>query len=156
MSYFGIDRFFDFLKTMKAAGGLKASLYKLYRMDSLRPGVLVGCDKYGNKYYENRHYFLGRNRWVEYAPHYALEYDGSQVVPAEWFGWLHHRTDLLPDKDCSRPKYKWMPEHTENLSGTPGQYMPYSTSKQKIHAWVPPKVAPPQDEVPQSRKMECK
>ncbi|VEN41637.1 unnamed protein product [Callosobruchus maculatus] len=154
MSYFGIDRFFDFLKTVKATGGVRSALYKLYRMDSLRPGVLVGCDKYGNKYYENRHYFLGRDRWIEYAPHYALEYDGSQV-PAEWFGWLHHRTDLPPEKDCSRPKYKWMSDHTENLSGTPGQYMPYSTTTPKIHAWVPPK-APPQDEDDENKKKECK
>ncbi|KAJ8916617.1 hypothetical protein NQ315_000262 [Exocentrus adspersus] len=135
--YFGIDRIFTFLKTIKETGGLKASLYKLYRMDSLRPGQLVGTDKYGNKYYENPHYFYGRNRWVEYAPYYGMDYDGSQV-PAEWFGWLHYKTDLLPDKDPSRPKYKWMLDHTENLSGTPGQYMPYSTTLPKIEAWRPP------------------
>lgn len=40
-------------------------------MDNLRPGTLVGTDKYGNKYYENPHYFYGRNRWVEYAPYYG-------------------------------------------------------------------------------------
>ncbi|XP_018560966.1 probable NADH dehydrogenase [ubiquinone] 1 alpha subcomplex subunit 12 [Anoplophora glabripennis] len=136
--YFGLDRIFTFLNTIKEAGGIKASLYKLYRMDSLRPGKLVGTDKYGNKYYENPMYFYGRNRWVEYAPYYGLEYDGSQV-PAEWFGWLHYKTDLTPDKDPSRPKYKWMMDHTENLSGTPGQFMPYSTTRPKIEAWVPPK-----------------
>jgi len=38
---------------------------------------------------------VGRNRWVEYNPEYGLNYDASQI-PAEWFGWLHHRTDLLP------------------------------------------------------------
>ncbi|XP_050502112.1 probable NADH dehydrogenase [ubiquinone] 1 alpha subcomplex subunit 12 [Diabrotica virgifera virgifera] len=135
--YFGIDKFFVFLNTIKEAGGIRASLYKLYRMDNLRPGTLVGTDKYGNKYYENPHYFYGRNRWIEYAPYYGLDYDGSQV-PAEWFGWLHYKTDLTPDKDPSRPKYKWMADHTENLSGTPGQYMPYSTTRPKIEAWTPP------------------
>lgn len=40
-------------------------------MDSLRPGTLVGTDKYGNKYYENPKYFYGRNRWVEYADYYG-------------------------------------------------------------------------------------
>jgi len=39
----------------------------------------------------------GRNRWVEYADRVYLDYDGSQV-PAEWFGWLHYKTDLPPHK----------------------------------------------------------
>lgn len=59
-------------------------------MDDVKDGKLVGEDKYGNKYFENPYYFYGRNRWVEYATHYHLEYDGSQV-PAEWFGWLHYK-----------------------------------------------------------------
>lgn len=42
-------------------------------MDSLRPGQLVGTDKYGNKYYENPRYFYGRNRWIEYAPYYGKQ-----------------------------------------------------------------------------------
>lgn len=68
----------------------------------------------------------------------GLDYDGSQV-PAEWFGWLHYKTDLTPDKDPSRPNYKWMAKHTENLSGTPGQFMPYSTTRPKIEPWIPHK-----------------
>ncbi|XP_076255533.1 putative NADH dehydrogenase [ubiquinone] 1 alpha subcomplex subunit 12 [Rhynchophorus ferrugineus] len=136
MSYFGIDRIFKVFQTMRSYGGIKASLYKLWRMDSLRPGILVGTDKYGNQYYENKSYFYGRNRWIEYAPKYGFDYDGSQV-PAEWFGWLHYKTDLLPSQDPSRPNYKWMADHTENLSGTSEQYVPYSTTKPKIQAWVP-------------------
>lgn len=66
----------------------------------------------------------------------GLDYDGSQV-PAEWFGWLHYKTDLTPDKDPARPNYKWMSDHTPNLSGTPGQYTPYSTTRPKIEAWAP-------------------
>jgi len=62
--YFGLDCFPKLLKTIKGYGGLKASLYKLYRMDNLRPGQCVGEDDYGNKYYENKSYFYGRNRWV--------------------------------------------------------------------------------------------
>lgn len=62
----------------------------LCRMDDLKDGKLVGEDKYGNKYFENPFYFYGRNRWVEYAPHFNLEYDGSQI-PAEWFGWMHYK-----------------------------------------------------------------
>ncbi len=39
--------------------------------------------------------YLGRNRWVIYNDKTGLEYDGS-MVPAEWFGWLHYKTDLPP------------------------------------------------------------
>ena len=62
-------------------------------MDEVKDGKLVGEDKYGNKYYENPYYFYGRNRWVEYAPHFHLEYDGSQI-PAEWFGWMHYKVSV--------------------------------------------------------------
>lgn len=78
---------------------------------------------------------MARNQFIS-----GLNYDGSQV-PAEWFGWLHYKTDLTPDKDPSRPHYKWMSKHTENMSGTPEQFMPYSTTRPKIEAWVPNKQA---------------
>lgn len=81
-------------------------------------------------------YLLGRNRWVIYADHVNSWYDGSQV-PAEWFGWLHYKTDLLPHQDPSRPKYKWMSDHRQNLSGTREAYVPYSTTKPKIEPWKP-------------------
>lgn len=41
--------------------------------------------------------------------------------------------------DGARPKYKWMVDHSENMSGTAGAYMPYTTTKSKIEAWVPNK-----------------
>jgi NADH:ubiquinone oxidoreductase subunit len=34
-------------------------------------------------------------RWVVYNPKYNVDYDGS-MVPAEWFGWLHYKTDKTP------------------------------------------------------------
>lgn len=67
-----------------------------------------------------------------------MDYDASQVT-AEWYGWLHYKTDYLPTEDPNRPQYKWMLDHTPNMSGTPQQYMPYSTTKSKIEAWVPPR-----------------
>jgi len=52
---------------------------------------------------------LGRNRWVIYNPKNGLEYDGS-MVPAEWFGWLHYKTDFPPTvvslKLCQLKKLK--------------------------------------------------
>lgn len=103
---------------------------------------MVGTDKYGNKYLENDYYFYGRNRWVEYAPHFNMDYDASQI-PAEWYGWMHYKvslvssmvkyswlkssvlfsfqTDKIPTEDGRRPQYKWMSDHSQNLSGTPGK-----------------------------------
>ncbi|XP_059062610.1 probable NADH dehydrogenase [ubiquinone] 1 alpha subcomplex subunit 12 [Achroia grisella] len=131
-----LDKVATFFNIIRQNGGIRASLYKLYRQDELKDGVLVGEDKYGNKYFENPRYFYGRNRWVEFSDDYNMNYDGSQI-PAEWFGWMHYKTDLPPQQDPARPHYKWMSDFTENLSGTTGQYTPYSTTRPKIEAWVP-------------------
>lgn len=32
------------------------------------------------------------------------------------------QTDLIPTQDASRPQYKWMTDHSENLSGRPGMH----------------------------------
>lgn len=127
----------------------------------MKAGRMVGQDKYGNKYFEDPSQFYGRNRWVEYAPHFNLEYDGSQI-PADWFGWMHYKTDLPPNRDGSRAQYPWMMDHSENLSGTKSeldgagwfevvckilisclldQYMPYSTTRPKVEAWDPKKAS---------------
>ena len=37
------------------------------------------------------------------------------------------------------PQYKWIKDHEPNMSGTPGQYVPYTTTLPKIQSWVPPK-----------------
>jgi len=133
-----LDKIAKFWEIISFNGGIRNSLFKMYRFDDLKIGKLVGTDKYGNKYYENNYYFYGRNRWVEYAPHIHMNYDGSQI-PAEWFGWMHYKTDRIPTEDPHRPQYKWMTDHSENLSGTPDQYAAYSTVKPKIEAWQPPK-----------------
>ncbi|XP_017466260.1 PREDICTED: probable NADH dehydrogenase [ubiquinone] 1 alpha subcomplex subunit 12 [Rhagoletis zephyria] len=137
--YLGLDRLAKIFQIIRQAGGIKKAYMKLYRYDDLKIGTLVGTDKYGNRYYENPYYFYGRNRWVEYADHLNLDYDGSQI-PADWYGWMHYKTDLPPIRDGSRPKYKWMADHSENLSGTKEQYMPYSTTPPKIEAWDPKKL----------------
>ncbi|XP_039949259.1 probable NADH dehydrogenase [ubiquinone] 1 alpha subcomplex subunit 12 [Bactrocera neohumeralis] len=136
--YLGLDRLGKIFQIIRQSGGIKNAYMKMYRYDDLKIGTLVGTDKYGNRYYENPYYFYGRNRWVEYADHLNLEYDGSQI-PADWYGWMHYKTDLPPIRDGSRPKYKWMADHSENLSGTKEQYMPYSTTPPKVQAWDPKK-----------------
>ena len=34
-------------------------------------------------------------RWIIYNPKHGVDYDAS-MVPAEWFGWLHYKTDKTP------------------------------------------------------------
>uniref|UniRef100_A0A4D5R9F3 NADH dehydrogenase [ubiquinone] 1 alpha subcomplex subunit 12 n=1 Tax=Scolopendra viridis TaxID=118503 RepID=A0A4D5R9F3_SCOVI len=135
--FLGLDKVKRGFDIIRANGGILSSLFKLYRMDDIKIGTLVGTDPYGNKYFENKMYFYGRNRWVEYADHINMDYDGSQV-PAEWHRWLHYMTDDPPSKVPPK-KYPWMIAHTENLSGTSGAYQPYSTTRPKIESWVPPK-----------------
>uniref|UniRef100_A0A1A9V895 NADH dehydrogenase [ubiquinone] 1 alpha subcomplex subunit 12 n=1 Tax=Glossina austeni TaxID=7395 RepID=A0A1A9V895_GLOAU len=136
--YFGFNRLIKLYDIIRQNGGIKKTYLKLYRNDDLKLGCLVGTDKYGNKYYENPYYFYGRNRWVEFSEHVNMDYDGSQI-PADWFGWMHYKTDIPPIRDGKRPKYKWMADHSENLSGTKEQYMPYTTTKPKVEAWSPKK-----------------
>ncbi|KAF5405798.1 NADH dehydrogenase [ubiquinone] 1 alpha subcomplex subunit [Paragonimus heterotremus] len=85
------------------------------RTDELKWGTHVGTDKFGNKYYENNKYFMGRNR----------------------HRWLHHMTDETP---IDRPPEvrKWTAEHSENTTlDMNKKYVPYSTTRPKIEAWKP-------------------
>ena len=94
-SWLGLDKLQTLMRVIKHNGGLRGSLYTLYRTDDLKEGELVGEDKYGNKYYQNNRYFYGRNRWVIYNKNTGVDYDGS-MIPGEWFGWMHHKTDIPP------------------------------------------------------------
>uniref|UniRef100_A0A182YN83 NADH dehydrogenase [ubiquinone] 1 alpha subcomplex subunit 12 n=1 Tax=Anopheles stephensi TaxID=30069 RepID=A0A182YN83_ANOST len=112
--FVGLDKLGKLFNYVRDNGGIRASLYKLYRMDEMKSGRLVGEDKYGNKYYEDPSQFYGRNRW----------------------------TDLPPNRDGNRPHYSWMIDHSENVSGTKDAYMPYSTTRPKVEAWDPKKSLP--------------
>ncbi|CAG0922100.1 unnamed protein product [Notodromas monacha] len=125
----------NFSKAISDNGGIRASVYKLYRQNDLKDGTLVGEDQFGNKYYENTRYFFGRNRWVIYHPSVGVDYDGS-MIPPDWYGWLHYKTDFAPTVKA-RVKYPWMMKYEKNLSGTKHQYTPYSTTVPKIIAWKP-------------------
>lgn len=85
----------------------------------LRGKVRVGSDALGNSYYEG-----GRDpngiprRWVIYSG----ANDASRVPP-EWFGWLHHQVDALPEAalPAARP---WQKPAVPNLTGTEQAYRP--------------------------------
>jgi NADH dehydrogenase (ubiquinone) 1 alpha subcomplex subunit 12 len=73
-----------------------------------------------------------RKRYVVYA---KKDFDASQV-PAEWHAWLHYISDEPP----TTGKYSslfFQKAHTENLSGTPQRYVPYSTVGPKIIRFDP-------------------
>ena len=145
MSLFGLDKLAKLGKIIKDHGGLKRAVYHFYWTDDLKAGTLKGTDEYGNKYFENNAYFTGRNRWIIYNPKHGVDYDAS-MVPAIWYGWLHHKTDLTP-LEKPPPDYAWLPKHTPNTSGSSmgidtlsaGQitrvgnaaYMPFTTTKDR-------------------------
>ena len=79
-----------------------------------REGNKVGSDPLGNAYYGSK---SGR-RWVVY--------DGANDpsrLPPEWYAWLHHQIDDVPDEALPPPP-KFLKEPTGNLTGTPRAYRP--------------------------------
>ena len=105
---------------------------------------LVGRDSCGNKYYTakpRKGYKLPR-RWVIYkgTPE-------ASKVPAEWHGWLHHQSDIVPaaaEKSFRRP---WQKSHKANMTGTEEAYFPPGHAKKggqraaatgDYEAWSPP------------------
>ncbi|MEQ8165831.1 MAG: NADH:ubiquinone oxidoreductase subunit NDUFA12 [Alphaproteobacteria bacterium] len=83
-------------------------------------GRQVGTDRFGNRYYESRHfkrYGRGR-RWVLYRGG-----DEASKVPPEWHAWLHNITDE-PLQEAAAAKRPWQKEHLPNLTGSPEAYRP--------------------------------
>jgi NADH:ubiquinone oxidoreductase subunit len=77
-------------------------------------GTRVGSDTLGNVYYGTKE---GR-RWVVY--------DGANDpsrIPPEWYSWLHHQIDAVPDEALPPPP-KFLLEPSPNRTGTPAAYRP--------------------------------
>uniref|UniRef100_A0A8D0GHM7 NADH dehydrogenase [ubiquinone] 1 alpha subcomplex subunit 12 n=1 Tax=Sphenodon punctatus TaxID=8508 RepID=A0A8D0GHM7_SPHPU len=53
------------LQELGGHGGLHGAMWQLLRVSDLKTGPLVGVDKYGNKYYEDKRHFFGHHRWVK-------------------------------------------------------------------------------------------
>lgn len=85
----------------------------------LRGKRQVGQDSLGNLYYEGGVDMNGiPRRWVIYAG----ANDASRVPP-EWFGWLHHQVEALPDQSLPPPR-QWQKPAVPNLTGTVQAYRP--------------------------------
>ncbi|XP_030071226.1 NADH dehydrogenase [ubiquinone] 1 alpha subcomplex subunit 12 [Microcaecilia unicolor] len=133
------------LQQIRSHGGIFGSFWQLLRVNDLKTGALVGVDKYGNKYFEDQRYFFGRHRWVEYTremngKNTYWDLDGS-MVPPEWHRWLHSIADEPPTTHPPVPRKFIWENHKFNQSATPGQYVPYSTTRKKIEEWVPPQIS---------------
>ena len=88
------------------------------RLWSRRNGSQIGRDALGNAYFEAGKATDGRKRrWVIYAG----ANDASRVA-AEWHGWLHHTTDIVPS-ELPAPR-AWQKESLPNLTGTGAAYRP--------------------------------
>lgn len=85
----------------------------------LRGKTRMGEDHLGNVYYEG-----GRDpngvvrRWVIYNG----ANDASRVPP-EWFSWLHHQIDSVPDQALPEPK-AWEKPAEMNLTGSQLAFRP--------------------------------
>jgi NADH:ubiquinone oxidoreductase subunit len=76
--------------------GLKGLWNKLYTFRQLKEGTLIGADKFGNKYYENKDYPYGQHRWYEPPIPVAQQLWDASSIPPEWHGWMHYTTDRVP------------------------------------------------------------
>lgn len=85
------------------------------RLFTLRKGILVGEDEFGNRYYRERN---GNRRWVIYE-----DLAEASKVPPDWHGWLHYTVDTPPTEEDYTPK-EWQQPHVPNLTGTPNAYRP--------------------------------
>jgi len=75
----------------------------------------VGTDAYGNVYHQSQ---KGDRRWVIYnGP------NDTSRIPAEWYAWMHHQIDGLPD-EVLPPARKFQKPREPNLTGTEQAYRP--------------------------------
>ena len=54
------EKFGTLAKIIRQNGGMWGSLKTLYRTDDLKDGDLVGTDRNGNRYYQNKRFFIGK------------------------------------------------------------------------------------------------
>ena len=85
----------------------------------LRKATRIGEDALGNVYYEGKAMPDGRLRR---SVIYMGSNDASRVPP-EWYGWLHHQVDGLPDASLPPPR-RWEKEAQANATGTATAYRP--------------------------------
>ena len=58
------EKFANLARAVKQNGGIWRSVQQLYRIDDIKDGDYIGTDRNGNKYYQNKRYFLGKQRKI--------------------------------------------------------------------------------------------
>ncbi|KEF60611.1 NADH-ubiquinone oxidoreductase subunit [Exophiala aquamarina CBS 119918] len=117
--------------------GIKDYGHQMQYIGDTKFGVLIGTDRWGNKYYENLEEELPlRTRWVDYKDY---ELDASQIDPG-WHAWMSYNVDKPPTEDKImalgiRPWESKVP--VVNNTASRAAYRPYSTTKPKYEAWQP-------------------
>ncbi len=93
-------------------------------------GKYVGSDDYGNKYYKNKN----DERWVIYSKNIE-----ATKITSDWYLWIHHTVDKIPDKHTEDKKYIWQKKHLENQTGTENSFKPVkikkNNMKKKYETW---------------------
>ena len=107
----------------------------------LRGKDQVGEDALGNLYFQGGADMHGRpRRWVIYKGA-----NDSSRVPPEWFSWLHHQIDDVPDRALP-PVRQWEQPAVPNLTGSALAYRPPGALEQggrrvgatgDYEAWTP-------------------
>lgn len=98
-----------------------------------RKGEFVGTDESGNRYYRSPSAIpdsIAERRWVIYNG-----YSEASTVPPGWHGWIHHRTNELPESNYT-PR-EWQKPHVQNLTGTALAYRPPGSIVGRTPAKIP-------------------
>jgi NADH:ubiquinone oxidoreductase subunit len=85
------------------------------RLSIWRTAKPVGTDEFGNTYFWDR---KNDRRYVTYNG-----YADASTIPPGWYGWMHHRTEVLPSEAQYTP-HDWEKPHQRNLTGTAEAYRP--------------------------------
>jgi len=115
--------------------GLKEYWHQLQYIGDTKAGVLIGTDKFGNKFYENMDELPLRSRWVDYKKH---DFDPGQIEPL-WHAWISYAVDTPPNQDplYNRGTQKFPVKNTPNQTAGPGAFKTYNTVKPKVQSWEP-------------------
>tara|TARA_Y100000768_G_C23891297_1_gene640276 strand:- start:709 stop:1065 length:357 start_codon:yes stop_codon:yes gene_type:complete len=84
-------------------------------LKTLFSGTYVGKDEFGNKYYKNKK----DERWVIYSK----DIEATKIT-SDWYLWIHHTINKVPDETDKKKKYSWQKKHLENKTGSSESYNP--------------------------------
>ena len=87
-------------------------------------GKFVGKDEFGNKYYKNKQ----DERWVIYSNNIE-----ATKITSDWFMWMHHTIDKIPNKDQDKERYIWQKNHLENKTGSKDSHKPVKINKKNTN-----------------------